>query len=154
MDDFTVARVIHVLAVLMWIGGVAFVTTVMIPSIRRSSAPQERLASFHRIEGRFAPQARIWVLIAGAGGFWMTYRASLWDRFADSHFRWMQAMLGVWLIFATMLFVVEPLILHKRMRASPDPAADFARMERMHRILLTLSLITVVGAVGGSRGLF
>jgi len=154
MDDFTIARAIHVFAVLMWIGGVAFVTTVVIPSIRSSSTPQERLAAFHRIEGRFAPQARIWVLLAGVSGFWMTYRASLWDRFADTHFWWMQAMLSVWLIFATMLFVVEPLIIHKRMTASPDPAADFARIERMHRILLTLSLIAVVGAVGGSHGLF
>lgn len=30
-DDFTLARVIHVVAVLFWIGGVAFVTLVLMP---------------------------------------------------------------------------------------------------------------------------
>ena len=33
MDDFTIARALHVLAVVAWIGGVAFVTTVLMPSM-------------------------------------------------------------------------------------------------------------------------
>lgn len=154
MDDFTIARALHVLAVVMWIGGVAFVTTIVMPFIRRSSPPAERLEAFHRVEGRFAPQASFWVLLAGASGFWMTWRADLWFRFADLQFWWMHAMVVIWLFFAVMLFVLEPLVLHRRMANSPNPAADFARMERLHRILLLLSLITVGGAVGGSHGLF
>jgi hypothetical protein len=51
-----------------------------------------------------------------------------------------------------MLFVVEPLHLHKRMADSPDPARDFARIERLHRIALALSLLTVAAAVAGSHG--
>ena len=53
-----------------------------------------------------------------------------------------------------MLFVLEPLVIHRRMQNSADPAADFARMERMHRILLAASLVTFGGAVGGSHGLW
>lgn len=153
MEDFTAARALHVLAVLMWIGGVAFVTTVVMPSIRRNHAPDERLAAFHRIEGRFAPQARLWVLLAGASGFWMVHRAGMWERFADLRFWWMHAMLGVWAIFALMLFLMEPLFLHRRFAASPRPAADFTRMERMHRLLLALAIVTLLGAVAGSHGL-
>lgn len=154
MDDFTLARVIHVVAVLFWIGGVAFVTLVVLPSIRAMHPPAERLAAFDRIEGRFAPQARIWVLLAGASGLWMLWRAQMWDRFADPAFWWMHAMLLVWLAFATMLFVIEPFFLHRRMSASPDPVRDFARMHRVHNILLFASIIAVIGAVGGSHGLF
>ncbi|MGC4249947.1 MAG: hypothetical protein QM605_00365 [Sphingobium sp.] len=154
MDDFTLARVFHVVAVLLWIGGVAFVTLVVMPSVRAGHEPEERLAAFHRIEGRFAPQARWWVLIAGASGLWMTWRADMWDRFADPRFWWMHAMLILWLLFAAMLFVVEPFFLHRRMKTSADPAGDFARMERMHRIALAASIVTVAGAVGGSHGLF
>lgn len=153
MDDFIAARVLHVLAVLMWIGGVAFVTTVVMPSIRRHHAPDERLAAFHRIEGLFAAQARLWVLLAGASGFWMIHRAGLWERFADPRFWWMHAMLGLWMVFALMLFLIEPLFLHRRFRASHRPAADFARMERMHRLLLALAIVTLLGAVAGSHGL-
>jgi uncharacterized membrane protein len=153
MDDFVIARVVHVLAVLMWIGGVAFVTTVVMPSIRRNHPPGERLAAFHRIEERFAPQARFWVLLAGASGFWMVYRADLWDRFAGFDFWWMHAMVCLWALFALMLFVIEPLVLRRRFRASARPAADFTRMERMHRVLLLLAVVTLLGAVAGSHGL-
>ena len=152
MNDFILARAFHVLAVLMWIGGMAFVTTVLLPSVRRSVPPEERLAAFHRFEGRFAPQAALWVLLAGASGFWMTYRAELWSRFADPEYWWMHAMVAVWLVFTTMLFVIEPLFLHKRMEASPDPARDFARMERLHWVALAVSLVTLLGAVAGSHG--
>ena len=152
MNDFILARAFHVLAVLMWIGGMAFVTTVLLPSVRRSVPPEERRAAFHRFEGRFAPQAAFWVLLAGASGFWMTYRADLWSRFADPEYWWMHAMVAVWLVFTTMLFVIEPLFLHKRMEASPDPARDFARMERLHWMALAVSLVTLVGAVAGSHG--
>ena len=152
MNDFILARAFHVLAVLMWIGGMAFVTTVLLPSVRRSVPPEERLAAFHRFEGRFAPQAALWVLLAGASGFWMTYRADLWSRFADPEYWWMHAMVAVWLVFTTMLFVIEPLFLHKRMEASPDPARDFARMERLHWVALAVSLVTLLGAVAGSHG--
>jgi uncharacterized membrane protein len=103
MDDFSIARTLHILAVMMWIGGVAFVTTVAMPAIRASSAPAERLAVFHRFERRFVWQARFWVLLAGASGFWMTESADLWDRFHDGSFWWMHAMVAVWLVFFAML---------------------------------------------------
>ena len=154
MDDFALARVIHVVAVLFWIGGVAFVTTVLFPSVAHNQAPDDRLSVFHRFEGPFAKQARIWVLLAGASGFWMTWRADLWSRFVDPHYWWMHAMVIVWAGFTLMLFVIEPLALHKRMEDSTTPAADFDRMSRMHKVALTVSIITLIGAVGGSHGLF
>ncbi len=37
------ARVLHVVGVVLWIGGVAFVTTVVIPTLRREPDGQQRL---------------------------------------------------------------------------------------------------------------
>ena len=34
MDDLALARAIHVIAVLFWIGGVGFVTWVIMPALR------------------------------------------------------------------------------------------------------------------------
>lgn len=152
MDEMAFARAVHVLAVVMWIGGVAFVTTILMPTIRRNYPSPERLEAFHRIEGRFAPQARVWVVLAGASGLWMTHRAQMWERFAYPEFWWMHAMVGLWALFALMLFVIEPLFLHPRMRQSFRPGRDFARMERLHQVVLALSLVTVAGAVAGSHG--
>lgn len=154
MDDFTIARAVHVLAVLMWIGGVAFVTAVLMPSIRTTHPPAERLAAFHGVEDRFARQARVWILLAGASGFWMVYRAQLWDRFADLRFWWMHAMVGLWVAFMLMLFIVEPVLQHRRIAAPSKPAAMFAHMERMHRLALVLVAATVLGAAAGSHGMF
>lgn len=153
MDDFTLARVLHILSIVPWIGGVAFVTTVLMPAIRKNSPPRERLAAFHRFEAGFAWQARLWVGLAGLSGFWMIHRADLWYRFSDPHFWWMHAMVAVWAVFAAMLYGIEPLFLHRRMEQSRTPERDFARMERMHRILLLASLIAVVGAMAGAHGL-
>src|SRR3546814_16616934 len=134
MDDFTIARVLHVLAVSMWMGGVAFVTTIVMPFIRRSSPPAERLEAFHHFEGRVAPQTSFWVLLAGASGFWMTWRADLWDRFAALQFCWLHAMVALRLFFSDMRFIIEPLVLHRRMANSSKPAASFQRMDRLHRL--------------------
>ena len=132
MDDFTLARILLIVAIVPWIGGVAFVTTVLMPAIGRHHPPSERLAAFHSFEAGFAWQARLWF---------------------DVRFWWMHAMVAVWAVFAAMLYVAEPLFLHKRMAHSRMPERDFARMERMHRILLSASLIAVVAAMAGAHGL-
>ncbi len=152
MDDFALARVLHILAIVMWVGGVAFVTTVATPAIRTMHPPSERLRAFHQFESRFVWQARFWVLLAGASGLWMTWRAELWARFEDPRFWWMHAMFGVWAAFMIVLFVIEPLVLHRRLLASPVPEKDFDRLEIMHRALLALLAITLLGAGLGARG--
>lgn len=154
MDDLALARAVHVVAVLFWIGGVGFVTWVMMPALQATELPQDQLVRFQQFEARFAWQARLWVLLAGASGFWMIARAGMWSRFADGRFWWMHLMVALWAIFATMLFVIEPLHLHRRLARSTTPAADFARMTRLHQLLLAVGIITIVGAVGGSHGLF
>jgi uncharacterized membrane protein len=146
-----------VLAVVLWIGGVSFVTTVLFPAVRRCHAPEERLAAFLRFEGPFALQARVSVALAGLSGLYMTWRLDAWSRFQSPKFWWMDAMVLLWLMFAAMLFVIEPLSLHRRLDdavAAGASSAVFDRMERFHRVMLTLSLVTVLGAVGGSHGLF
>lgn len=154
MDDLALARTLHVVAVLFWIGGVGFVTLVLMPSLGATESPPDRLRRFQQIEGRFAGQARLWVLLAGASGFWMVARADMWSRFADGRFWWMHLMVVLWALFAAMLFVIEPLHLHRRLAASTTQEADFMRMIRLHRLLLAVSIVTVLGAVGGSHGLF
>jgi hypothetical protein len=79
----------------------------------------------------------------------------VWDRFLSARYWWMDAMVLIWLLFTLMLFVAEPLFLHRRLtaRTKAEPEATFRLLERLHRLLLALSLITVLGAVAGSHGL-
>ena len=96
MDWGIVARAVHILAVVVWIGGVWLVTTVLLPAIKQKPA-SEWLREFETIEHRFAPQARIAVLLVLLSGLYMLYQYDLWDRFADGAFWWMHLMVGVWL---------------------------------------------------------
>jgi len=154
MDDVAVARAIHVLFVLLWIGGVAFVTTALLPAVRRLKAPHERMQLFDQIERRFAAQARISTVFVGLTGFYMMYRFDMWDRFRHVGFWWIHAMVVVWLLFTTMLFIVEPLILHRwLLQSALRPELVFIRVEWLHRLLLFISLVTVLAAVMGSHGL-
>ena len=59
MDDAAFARAIHELSVVLWVGGVGFVTTVLMPVIHHTRPPQERLATFQLFGNFFAWQARI-----------------------------------------------------------------------------------------------
>jgi uncharacterized membrane protein len=156
MENLAVARAIHVLAVVVWIGGVAMVTTVILPIVRRARTPAEGRALLDAVERRFIWQARIATLLVAASGFYMVERFSLWDRFRSLEFWWMHAMVLVWLIFTIVLFVAEPLAarLHRDRRAEADlDQPRLARMQRLHWLLLLTSAITVLAAVAGSHGM-
>lgn len=156
MNDLALARVLHVLAVVLWIGGVAMVTTVIIPSVRRFKDPKDQVDFFENLEGRFAWQARVTTLITGLSGFYLMHKMDAWGRMASPAFWWIGAMMLVWLLFTLMLFVFEPLFLHRwfRERSKADPVGTMALIQRMHWFLLTISLITIAGAVAGSHGWF
>jgi uncharacterized membrane protein len=154
MDDAAIARALHVLGVVLWIGGVGFVTTVLLPALRRIPEPARRVALFEAIEGRFAWQARGVTLLVGLTGVYLSEKWDIWDRFADPAFWWMHAMVAVWLLFTVMLFLAEPLFLHQWFRRSAErrPEATFRLIQYLHWALLALSLVAVLGAVIGSHG--
>jgi uncharacterized membrane protein len=154
MDDVVFARALHVLGVVVWIGGVAMVTMVLLPAVRRGDLGPNRLQVFQAIERRFASHARLATIVVGLTGFYMTQRLELWGRFRSGGFWWMHAMVCLWLLFTVVLFVAEPLVLHRwfHARATEAPDTGFALLHRAHWLLLVLSVITILGAVAGSQG--
>lgn len=155
MANVTIALAIHVLAVVLWIGGVAMVTTVLLPAVGRFKSAEERIAFFETIERRFAWQARGTTVLAGASGFYMMDRLNLWREMLTAENWWLGAMVAVWLLFTVMLFIAEPLFLDRwfAARARRAPESTFALLQRFHWVLLMLSLVTIFGAVAGSHGL-
>ena len=154
MNDVILARALHVLGVVIWIGGVAMATMVVLRAVRRGDLGADRMRSFEAIEHRFVWIARAAVLIVGLSGLYMIARLDIWDRFQTATFWWMHAMVITWLVFAFVLFIGEPLILHRFFprwaRAQPDAA--FTLLHRVHWALLGLSVITILGAVAGAHG--
>ncbi len=130
------------------------VTTVALPAVRRGDLGPDRLRAFQAIEHRFAWQARAAILLVGLTGFYMTWRLDLWDRFRTAAFWWMHAMVCVWLLFAFVLFIAEPLVLKRHFPswAMARPGVAFAWLHRAHWLLLVFAVITILGAVAGSHG--
>lgn len=154
-EYFTIARVIHILAVVLWIGGVGMVTTVIIPAVKRMRSKEDKIDTFEKIEGRFALQAKITTLLTGATGFYMMYSLNAWTRYFEMKYWWIHLMTILWLIFTIVLFVLEPLVLHRLFKkwAEKDPKKTFDIMHRAHWILFLLSMLTIAGSVAGSHGL-
>jgi uncharacterized membrane protein len=153
IDDLALARALHVLFVTHWIGGVAFITLVALPLALANEDGAHGWALFEAIERRFSAQVRVSIPLAGATGLWMTWRLDLWSRFADADFWWMDAMAGLWALFMLIVFVVEPLV-HARLEAmaARSPGVALRRLTLAHVVLLTLAIVTILGAVGGAQG--
>lgn len=97
---------------------------------------------FKAAERRFAPQARLWVVLTGASGFYMAARLHAWSWFAAARYWWMDAMVLLWTLFAGLLFIVEPLLFHRCVaaRAERDPEGALRLPGRFHWVLLLLSI--------------
>lgn len=145
MATLNVLLAFHVLGVVWWIGGVAMVTATLLPIFNRLPAA-ERIERIRQLEGRFANQARVAVLVVGITGFWMY--ALLPGEIA--HTWWVGLMLLVWVLFAMMLFVAEPLHLPAKLGLIHSPRKFLA----VHVVLLVLALAAVFSGVIGARGGF
>ncbi|MDH5480344.1 MAG: hypothetical protein OEX11_06270 [Nitrosomonas sp.] len=154
MDELAIARVLHILGVVLWIGGVSMVVTVLLPILAQSKSTSESLRFFEAFRNRFAAQARYITLLVGLSGFYMVYALNIWYRFLEWRFWWMHAMVFIWMVFSLMLFILEPRTRRRQLNAPQfsDPERIFNKIRRMHWILLSLSLITIAGAVLGSHG--
>ncbi|MEE8364460.1 MAG: hypothetical protein V3R76_01630 [Gammaproteobacteria bacterium] len=150
-SHFVLARVLHVIAIIIWIGGVAFVTTVLIPAIRKTQSPENRLQIFEILEGKFSFQAKFTTLLTGVTGFYMLHIMNGWS----SMQWWIHLMIFVWAIFTAVLFIFEPLFLHKwfHKQATINSEKSFLVLQIMHIILLIISLLAVFGGVAGVHGL-
>jgi uncharacterized membrane protein len=155
MNDLPIALALHVLAIVLWIGGVGFATMALLPALRHLPDPNDRIALFQAVESRFAPVARASVAVAGATGVYMLFRLDAWSWFTVVADWWLHDMVVVWIIFATLLFLLEPFLLRRLVaRAKAAPQATFRRLHQVHWVLLALSLLAIAGAVAGTNGLF
>jgi len=154
IDGLMIGRALHVLGVVLWIGGVAMETTVLLPAMRRTNDPKERVAWFKKVERAFAWQARVTTLLVGLTGLYMVFEMDAWSRFGRVDQWWLHAMVFVWIVFSVVLFILEPLVLHRWFdrRAAKDPDGTFSLIQRLHWILLAVSLATVAAAVAGAHG--
>ena len=84
-------------------------TTVLIPAITNPQSPANQLHLFEVLEGKFSIQAKVTTLLTGLSGFYMLHAMNAWS---SMHW-WVHLMIFVLAIYTVVLFVLEPLFLHK-----------------------------------------
>jgi uncharacterized membrane protein len=149
---FVIARVLHVLSLIIWIGGLATVTTVILPTIHRLDSSEQKAWLFDQVERRFRPQARVAWLIVGATGAYMLAWLGAWARFVNIRYWWMDFMVALWAVFGLILFVVEPLAVGPQVRHQPTQKM-LSRFQTLHWALLITSLLVIGTVVAGIYGI-
>lgn len=156
INDIVLARAIHVLAIVHWIGGVAVVTTIVLPRAKRIADPERAVAAFDTFEHPFAFQARISILLAGLSGAYMLTRMQAWRLLYSASFWWLHLMIAVWLLFAVMIYILEPLVIHRRFHeaALRDKDLMFTVAILLHAAALIVAATAIVAGVLGAAGAF
>ena len=158
MNDFNyfvIARSIHVLAVVLWIGGVAFITMVLLPALLKLSDAQQRIELFEQLENKFAFIAKVSTLATGMSGSFMLEYLNAWHWYLEPSYWWLHLMTFVWLVFTLVLFVLEPLFLHRWFleQAKINSEKTFSLIFKMHQFLFFLSAVAILAAMTGAHGL-
>jgi len=154
IDDLALARAIHVLALVHWLGGVAVVTTIVLPRAHALLDAKEAVAAFEAFEQRFVSQARISILLVGLSGAYMLTKVGAWNRFHDASFWWLHLMIAVWMLFALIIYVFEPLVLHRLFHkfALRNKDRTFAVTTGLHAIALIIAAFSLGAGVIGAHG--
>ena len=157
---FHLMHIVHLLTVILWIGGLGFITTMVFPIILRTPDALAKVLLFRRIEHRFAGTARIYNLVTGASGIVMVLLMGWQSLYTKRQGLPLLVMTLIWVFWFVMLFGLEPLIIRKMLERmmkdteKMDIDAVFSRMNRMHWLLLVVSLIAATSGAVFAHGLF
>lgn len=151
----SVLTAIHVLGVVIWIGGVAFVTIVVFPMIMRMEGSIEKMVLFQGIEHRFAKIAKISVAVVGITGAWMLQLTGEWKTLFSTVGIGPTLMVIVWTFYVlVLLFEARLFKVLFSGEAQQDTSKVFFRLSVFHWVVLGLSLLAIgVGVWAGHGGM-
>ena len=147
----SILTAVHVLGVVIWIGGVAFVTMIVFPMITRMENSLEKVIFFQGIEHRFARVAKSSVVVVGLTGGWLLHVTGEWRILFSMAGLGPTLMILVWTIYLlVLLFEGELFKMIFGGRAQQDTDKVFSLLSRSHWVILSLSLLAVgVGVWAG-----
>ncbi len=144
----TILLIIHVMGVIIWIGGVAFVTTVIFPLMYQIEGSLEKALLFQRVEHRFASMVRWLIATVGITGFWLLYAKYGFGILAQKHGLSVLIMIFAWALY-TVILLSERKIFGK-IFADPEKIEinnALRIINRMHWAMLVISFSAVAGGV-------
>ncbi len=144
----TILLIIHVICVIIWIGGVAFVTTVIFPMVYRTEGSLEKALLFQGVEHRFAGMVKWLIAVVGVTGFWLLLVKYGLGILLQTRGIGIVIMLFAWALYTTVLLSERKIF--GRIFADPekiDMNKALKMINVMHWFLLVISFSAVAGGV-------
>ena len=147
-----IALALHLLAVVLWVGGMAFALFALRPSLAALSPPQ-RLVVMAGVLARFLPAVGIAIIVSVVTGGWLLLEygglgAAPWG---------VHTMIGLGVLMILVYFYLY-FAVHPRLRAKvagadwPAAGALAERMRRWIGVNLLLGVLVILAAILGRPG--
>jgi len=101
----TLLLIIHVIGVIIWIGGVAFVTMVIFPMMYRTEGSLEKALLFQGVEHRFSAIVRWLIAIVGGTGFYLLSAKYGFSILSTQRGIGIVIMLSAWTFYTAVIFL-------------------------------------------------
>ncbi len=144
----TILLIIHTICVIVWIGGVTFVTTVIFPMMYMSDGSLEKALMFQRVEHRFAGMVKWLIAIVGITGFWILYAKYGFGILAQARGIGIAIMIFAWALYTIVLLSERKIF--GRIFADPekiDMDQALRLINIMHWFLVIISYTAVASGV-------
>lgn len=146
--EYTVAVIVHVISVVVWIGGVAFVTMITFPMIQRADSSLEQVFMFQGVEHRFSKIAKVMVILVLLSGIFLM-KEKYGFTFDNLGFG-VWVMIFLWSVYASLLFGLEKIIFTK-LFGKPSDTVDikkvFNLLQGFHWVVLALSFLAIAAGI-------
>lgn len=144
MDVFIM---IHVMGVVLWIGGVGFATIVIFPTLRGIEDSMEKVRFFLGVERRFSKLAKAYVIVVGITGIYLFFQRGGFGGLNTEMAIILAFKVFVWLLFAVLLFGAEKRLMNILISSQTAQEKAFQRLSLFHWVMLILSLLAIAGGI-------
>ncbi|MBM4349270.1 MAG: hypothetical protein FJ106_05200 [Deltaproteobacteria bacterium] len=143
---------LHVLSVVIWIGGVAFVTAIVFPVLARMEDSMAKVSFFIGFEKRFQLLAKFLVVLVGFTGIILFFHRGGFMGLAGEEMMLLGYKFFIWLFYFVLLFGAEKRLMSTLVSPTTPVEKAFKRLTLFHWSVLTLSLLAIIAGIRLVRG--
>ncbi len=143
---------LHILSVVIWIGGVAFVTSIVFPVLTRMEDSMAKVSFFIGFEKRFQFLAKILVVIVGLTGIILFLQRGGFSSLDLEETMLIGYKFIIWLFYFILLFGAEKRLMATLVTPKTPVEKAFERLSIFHWIVLILSLLAIISGIRLVRG--
>ncbi|MFA5073993.1 MAG: hypothetical protein WC539_08890 [Nitrospirota bacterium] len=150
---YTSLLIIHVLAVILWIGGLAFIATVIFPMVYQAQGVHQKVLLFQRVEQGYSVISKWLVNIAGLTGVWILYKKFGFGILLQNRGIGIVIMLIVWILYTLLTMLQRPVFAKLFAEAENiDIEQMFRLVHALYWAVLAVSFLAVAGGIWFGHG--